>query len=62
MTTKTEKTTNTTTELTTALIELLKELQVATRQLNPKTSTLRQVKRGIANVEAIISDVKEELK
>ncbi|WP_054760021.1 hypothetical protein [Methylomonas koyamae] len=48
-------------EINKALADLLNELLAAVRPLNPKKTTKRQIKRGIANIEAILADIKEEV-
>ena len=48
-------------ELSKTLADLLNELLTSVRPLNPKKATKRQIKRGIANIEAIIADIKEEV-
>lgn len=48
-------------ELPKALVELLNELIIVNRTFNPKKATLRQVKRNMATLKAIISDIDEEV-
>ena len=48
-------------DLTTTLIELLTEYVVASRNFSPKKANVRVLKRSIGTIEAILSDIREEL-
>lgn len=44
-----------------SIIELLQEFQTVSKNLNPKKTSVRQIKRTLATLEAIITDLKQEV-
>lgn len=48
--------------LKTSVVDLLNEFRVFSRSLNPKNTSVRQIKRSLATIKTIIGDIEEELK
>jgi hypothetical protein len=57
----TQPTTTTPSDLTTEVLGLLQEFQVAARTLNPKKATKRGISRSIATLKSVIADIEMEL-
>lgn len=48
-------------DLPAAIVDLLNEYHLTSKNLQPKKTTLRQIKRSIATIKDIISDLEVEL-
>ena len=48
--------------LKSSVVDLLNEFRVFSRSLNPKNTSVRQIKRSLTTIKGIIADIEEELK